>query len=452
MAVFERHDLATEQGRSSERHRKIVLTAAAAAIAKAVQAGSFLISVPLTLQYLGPERFGLWMTISSVIVMLGFADLGIGNGLLNAVSEASGKGDNEAIRRYISSAFFILGGIALGTLAIFLLAYPFISWASLFNVKSPLAAQESGYAVLAFILCFVLNIPAGIVQRTQMGLQMGFVAHIWQIAGGVLSLLAILLAIHLQLSLPWLVFALAGTPVLVAALNGMLFFGGARPDVRPAKRFLSREAMRKVTHAGLLFLVLQIAAAAAFASDNIVIARMLGPEAVTQYAVPEKMFSVVPMLLGMILMPLWPAYGEAMAKGDGRWVRTIFGRSLKIALAVASILAFLLGYFAADILSLWVGHQVSPPLMLLLGMAVWKVFEGWGMAVGVFLNGANIVRLQAALATLMAVLAITLKIALIGPMGVAGVVWATIIAYVTVTFVPLSLVIPRLLRRFEIAK
>ncbi len=39
-----------------------------------------IVTVPLTIGYLGSERYGLWITISSVVAMINFADLGIGNG------------------------------------------------------------------------------------------------------------------------------------------------------------------------------------------------------------------------------------------------------------------------------------------------------------------------------------------------------------------------------------
>ncbi len=53
------------------------------------------------------------MTISSVIALAGFADLGMGYGLLNAISEANGKDDRNAARKYISSAFILLSAVAL---------------------------------------------------------------------------------------------------------------------------------------------------------------------------------------------------------------------------------------------------------------------------------------------------------------------------------------------------
>ena len=60
--------------RGSERNRRAVLAGSIATVARVVQLGASLVTVPLTLKYLGNERFGLWMTISSVLAMAAFAD------------------------------------------------------------------------------------------------------------------------------------------------------------------------------------------------------------------------------------------------------------------------------------------------------------------------------------------------------------------------------------------
>ena len=44
----------------------MALTAISSAVAKVITVVTMLISVRLTLNYLGTERYGLWMTISSV--------------------------------------------------------------------------------------------------------------------------------------------------------------------------------------------------------------------------------------------------------------------------------------------------------------------------------------------------------------------------------------------------
>ena len=116
-------DQSTAQGRSDERHRRVALTAAASALAKVLSVGTALISVPLTLHYLGVERFGMWMTVSSLIAMLAFADFGIANGVLSAVAEAHGRDDRAALQRIVSSGFFMLTGIAAALLALFAAVY-----------------------------------------------------------------------------------------------------------------------------------------------------------------------------------------------------------------------------------------------------------------------------------------------------------------------------------------
>lgn len=116
-------DVSTPEGRSKERYRRAGLTTLTSIAARGISLLTVLISVPLTIGYLGAERYGLWMTISSVIAMIGFLDFGLGNGLLNAVSEANGRDDREAAHRYVSSAFFMLLGVAALVLSFFMIAY-----------------------------------------------------------------------------------------------------------------------------------------------------------------------------------------------------------------------------------------------------------------------------------------------------------------------------------------
>ena len=105
---FKPFDTSTDDGRSKERYRRVVLTAGSSFVSKGVTILTGLISVPLTVHYLGAERYGLWMTISSTIAFLTFADLGLGNGLLNAVSKANGLDDQADATTAVSSAFFML--------------------------------------------------------------------------------------------------------------------------------------------------------------------------------------------------------------------------------------------------------------------------------------------------------------------------------------------------------
>ncbi len=433
--------------RARERHSRIARTALSAVLPKAINLITVLISVPLALGYLGEERYGLWMTIASLTTVLAFADLGLGYGLMNAIAEANGRDDRELARTCVASGLAMLGALALGMILVFAVTYPLVPWGRLLNVSSAAAAREAGPAVAVLVVCFALNLPCAVVQRVQMGYQEGYVNNLWQSGGNLLGLLGVLGAIHFHAGLPWLVVGLVGAPLLTGAANGVVLFRYRRPWLRPSVRDISRPVVKRIIHLGSLFFVLQVAVALAFASDNLIAARVLGAAAVTEYAVTVQLFGIVSALLGMALTPLWPAYAEALVRRDVAWVRQTLRRSADLAVSFSAIFSLLLILFGREIISIWTDGRVSPSSLLLIGCGVWKVLEALGNALSMFLNGANVVRLQVTLALLMAVAAVFSKILLARLIGVPGVVWGTVLAYSLFCLLPLAWFIPRLLAR-----
>lgn len=436
----------TPEGRANERHRRVVLSALASAFAKIISVATALISVPLTLHYLGPERYGMWMMISSLAAILSFADLGIGNGMLNAISAAHGRGDRSAIRGYVSSGFFALSLLSLGLLCLFGTVYDFISWATLFNIENNIARQEVGPAVAVFFVCFALAIPAAIVQRVQMALQRGFLSSLWQCLASMFGLVGVLVAIRQEAGLPWLVLGFVGAPLVASVLNSIVFFGKMQPEIAPARHAITRDSAIQLVRTGGLFLVMQMVAAVTYASDSFVIAQLLGASAVTDYAVPERLFSLITMVLAMVLAPLWPAYGEAIARGDIEWVRHTLRRSAAVAVTLAFVFSMTLIFLGPWLIELWVGNAVVPSMALLIGLAVWKTVEAGGNALAIFLNGAHVVRLQIVLAVLTAIVALALKIIFVQSIGISGAIWATIFSYSVLTAIPAILLLPRIFR------
>jgi O-antigen/teichoic acid export membrane protein len=238
-----------------------------------------------------------------------------------------------------------------------------------------------------------------------------------------------------------------GAPLLAALGNTLVFFLGARKDLAPRISTVKRASIVRLGKTGSLFLVLQIAMSVAFISDAIVIAHFISASAVSEYSVPEKMFSTVSLLIGMMLAPLWPAYGEAIARGDTKWVYHTLKRSMVIALSVTACSSLLLVTFGHGLLEAWVGDSVNPPFALLAALGVWKVLEVGGSTFSHFLNGANLLRTQAILAVAMATSAILLKVFLIPLLGIVGVVVGTIISYVAFVALPWLLLTPGVLSR-----
>lgn len=58
-----------------------------------------------------------------------------------------------------------------------------------------------------------------------------------------------------------------------------------------------------------------------FQLTNIILSRVQGPEAVTQYNIAYKYFNVLNMAANIILTPFWSAFTDAYIKRDYNWMR-----------------------------------------------------------------------------------------------------------------------------------
>ena len=434
-------DTSSEAGRSKERYRRAALTTVASVIAKAIALLAGLISVPLTFRYLGAERYGIWMVLVSIIAAMGFADLGIGNGLMNAVSEAYGKDDHSLAREYVTSAFALMLCIAAVLTIAGVVGYPFLPWLRLFNVQSQAVAAEGARAFLVLYSCFVVSIPLGVITRAQAGLQKGYASQIVGAAGSALSLGAMLVVIWLHGSLTWLVFASVYAGIAATLFNGWLLFQ-QHPWLKPVWHAYRRSAAVKILKLGLMFFVLQCGFAVSYSSDNIVIDQVLGAAAVAAYAVPQKLFSFVSMLVSMGVAPLWPAYGEALARGDVDWVRKAFLSSLWLTLAITVPLCSLLALAGPWILRVVVGKSLHAPMSLLLTLALWGVVNAVSGVTAMLLNGAGIMKAQIMLVVFSSLSNLALSIFFTRRLGVMGVCLGSILSQLVITL-PICFVLIR---------
>ncbi len=441
------HDTSTESGRSLERYRRAALTSTATVLGRGAGLLATLISVPLTIRYLGTERYGIWMTISSIVALLAFADLGLGNGLLNTISAAHGRDDRDSARRSVSSAFFMLTGVALLLAGAFAISYPLIPWDRVFNVSPEMGRQEAGPAMAVFFGCFLLGLPLGVVNRIQTGYQQGFVSAAWQAVGSLLTLGFLLAAIWMRGSLSVLVLALAGAPVLATAINAGELFGRAKPWLLPTWSMADWQSAIQLSRAGFMFLVLQICIALFSSVDNLIVAQVLGPAAVADLAVPSRLFAVAGGLAMFALLPLWPAYGEALARGDTAWAKRTVIRSTILATAVTLLVATPLVLFGKPIVRAWVGQEVQPSFGLLTALGCWTVLAAMGTSMSMFLNAANVIGLQVICAAAVGIASVLLKPQMGAVYGCAGIVWVTNISFTLFVIVPTICFLPIAIRQ-----
>jgi O-antigen/teichoic acid export membrane protein len=436
-------DTSTDEGRSRERYRRVGITFLSTVAGRGAAAAATLIAVPVMLRYLGPERYGLWAAISSAGMALLFADLGIGNGLLSVLAEDAGRNDRPSARKHVSSAFAALTLVALALGAAFALLYPLVPWSALLRASSGPAVRESGPAVAVFLACFLASMPLTIASRVRLARQEGFANTAWSAAGTFVGLALLMAGIHQGASLPWLVLGLCGGPLLALLAQSVVLFTVREPWLLPRPSAASREAARRILRLGFAFAVLQLAGAAATASDALVASMVLGPVAAAEFAVAAALFDLPLSLLTMLLTPMWPAYGEALARRDVPWMKKALRRSVLLSAAFGVVVGGGLVLLGGPLLHMWVGEAMVPSQALLALMALRLLALCVSQAMAVFLNGARLIRLQLAFGPLMAVVAVVLKVVLGAEVGLLGVVAGGVAAQVLLGVLPYGLALRR---------
>jgi O-antigen/teichoic acid export membrane protein len=388
------------------------------------------ISVPILVRYLGPEEYGLWVTISMTIAMLVVLDVGIASTLTNLISEAYAHDDRESAGHYFSTAFWMTAAVALVLGAAGWLVWPHIDFAYLLNLKDPALTPEVSRATMAAAALFLCGLPAGLAARALAGYQELHFANLFSAGGNVLALGAIVLVVALHGSLAVLVGAYAGAIVLgsVACLGWMCAV--RKPWLRPwPGRVRVRLASRIFTSGGQFFLM-QLAGLVVFNSDNLVIAHFLTPAQVTPYSVTWRLVSYITAAQVLLFPAMWPAYSEAWTRGDLGWIRRAYGRLERLTALTLAGGGVVLLFFGERVIRIWAGPAAVPTPGLLRLMCVWMVIFAVTTNQACLMAATNRIRRQAIAAALSAAANLALTLYWVRTLGLIGVLLGTVVSYV----------------------
>ena len=91
-----------------QRYRKASLTAIFSIVTQAVVILTGLVTVPLVLNYVGVEKFGIWMTLTTGLSFIAFSDFGIGIGTQDKMAQYYGLQNYIAVRNSFYTSFIFV--------------------------------------------------------------------------------------------------------------------------------------------------------------------------------------------------------------------------------------------------------------------------------------------------------------------------------------------------------
>lgn len=433
--------------KSRARYRRILEASLSSIFSKGIVLLVSIVTVPITVRYLGAELYGIWITVSTTIALLVVLDLGIANTLTNLISEAYAAGDKQQAGRYATTAFWMVVMVAVVLALVGLLVWPHIYWGALFHVRNQALTRSISHAVLAAYLVFLVSLPAGLAVKMLGGYQEMRTANIFTAAGSVLSLVAVVAVVHCKGSLPLLVFAYSGAMVAANVICLLWMWTRHKPWLTPWPRHMDRTVVRRLMQTGGEFFLIQLAGLVVFNSDNLVITHYLGPEAVTPYSVTWRLASYAAALQTVTTPALWPAYAEAFVRGDLGWIKKTFARMMAATMSAALVFTLIVAFYGRTIIRHWAGQAAVPAESLILMMCVWVLISTLMNNTGCVLVAINETRIQAWASVAAAVVNLISTIWLVQRIGVLGVIIGTVFSYLFVLVIPQTWQLFRTLER-----
>ncbi|WP_157096025.1 MULTISPECIES: lipopolysaccharide biosynthesis protein [unclassified Methylosinus] len=392
--------------------------------------------LPFMVSYLGPDRYGVWATLSSLMIWFSLADGGVTAGATALIAHAHGADDRIGVRKLLSTTYAAASSASCIIALIALYASPHIDFGWALNISSPQLQMEARDVANVILYLGAMSFPTAVAIQARTALQQGDVAKQWEFISTILTICAQVISIYTQSSMVIVVFATLGIRPIINSVASLYFFNNDGIDIRPHWKFVEWRVCQRLYVSGSIYLTFISLQALAVQSDQILVAHLLNIESVTDYYIVQKILTAPSLVTDMYLLAQMPAYGEAFARGDFRWVRRHFIISNIIIITFNAFVSCVIVAVLDKILAAWMGEAIDPSPLLVTSMAVYGAVSAVAHGFTGFFYMATIHRMVLFGQLGMVVINLPLAIILIPKIGSAGAVIATSIGYSIAVIAP----------------
>ena len=421
---------------TNSRNKMLFLNILFSGFLKIVGLLTSLVIVPITINYLNNEVYGIWMTITSILYWITTFDIGLGNGMRNYLAEALVTNDTKLGKKYISTTMLLLSLIALSMAIVLLYPLITINFNSFFNTNA-IAGNELRMAVVIAVGFTLMNFVLKNIGMIFVAMQKYAINDLLSISGNVIALILIYILTKVTTgNLVLVVLAYTMTSCVAFLLAAIPLFW-KHPELKPSLRFFDKSLGEKIVGKGFGFFVIQISSCLViFGAANFFITQSCGPAAVTTYNIAYKFFNLLVIAYTIILAPMWNAYTDAYVKGDMQWIKATFNKALKFwVLSICGGLGMLL--ICNLFYKLWIGNMVNVPLSVSASTLIYVCFFNLNNCATYLINGLNKIFVQIIISLAVTTLYIITVLAFGRKLGVEGIVLSMAASYAVMSVVHL---------------
>lgn len=334
-----------------------------------------LLTIPLLIQGLGTERFGVLALAWMVIGYFGLFDLGLGRALTLLVAEKLGAGQEEQLPGlvWITLALMLILGLLLA-----LVVSSISPWLAHSALKIPGMLQAETLNVFYLLAGAIpIVVVSGGLSGILAALQRFDILNAIRIPMGIYGFVAPLLILQFSNNLFIITAAMVVGRVVEVAAN---FFMCMRVMPILRTRFvLQYTAIKSLFRFGAWMTIGNIVGTIIVYMDRFFIGAVVSMAAVAYYTTPYDMAIKLWIIPGAVLAVLFPAFAASYRQDHGQMVRLFVSGTKYVVLALFPIVLMIVA-FAGEALRWWLGDEFarhSTPVLrwLMIGVFINSVAQ-----------------------------------------------------------------------------
>lgn len=385
------------------------------------------IYVPIVLNWLGEEKYGIWATLLAIVSWISYFDIGIGNGLRNKLTKALSVGDEKQGQRLISSAYAFIAALMTAAAVIFCIAASFADWNRIFGVRD--IAEDLKALVCVTVIFVAVNFVLSICKNVLYALQKASDVSLMELVTQGLNLLGIIAAKSLAPADLFLIALIYGLSMTVTNIIFSMVLYIRNKQLRPRFSEVELNEGKELTDLGLQFFIIQICALVLFTTDNLIISLLYGAADVTPYSASIKLFTAISSVYSAFLAPIWSAATKAKTEGNRSGLKKII-KTLNFLMLPFFAAAVLLTIIFRPVAFIWLGRELNFSDGLILLGGLYCILTIWCNTYSYIANGLELMKMSMVTAVIQASVNIPLSLLFAGTFGMeaAGVLCGTVCA------------------------
>lgn len=382
--------------------------------------------VSILLSYLSVEKYGIWLTIVSIVLWSHHFDLGLGTGLKFKLTEAIAQNDQARSKHLVSTAYTLIS-IIMG--AVLLLLVPIVlavDWSSLLNTPSGLN-EELTYCVIIILVVFACQFILELITIVLKSYQRTAISEVFKPISNAISLVIIIilgLFSHDSLILASLAMTIPYLVVLLAA--NIWYFSKQYRAICPSLSFARMSYVKDIYSLGLKFFANQFSALVVFSTANFLLSHTICPTEVSIYSTANTYYNIVVIFFTAIIVASSTPITDAYVRGDMAWIKSCM-RKLFIIASMAIVVELVLFAASGIAFSIWVGDKIVVPHTLAIAFVVYNILALYSQQYSLFLASVGKMNLNVIISCCKIVLFIPIAVFFVKEFGAIGLVVATIL-------------------------